>query len=91
MRRDAGHFRDQELELVQLSRRLREARRVEELLDEAGYDYLLEAAPYRATLLFVIPVSRVGVYFYVRPDEAVSCREVLAAAGLPVVEVLDED
>lgn len=91
MRRDAEAFGDEPLELVQLARRLKEARNVEQLLDDEGVDYLLEAAPYAARLLFVIPVTRVGVYFYVREAEAAGVRELLAKAGFTVIEVLDED
>ena len=91
MRRDPEFFGDVELELVHLSRRLKEARRVEELLDDAGIDYALEAAPYEARLLFIIPVSRYGVYFWVRPEEAGSARRLLVSQRVPIVEVYDED
>jgi len=91
MRREAEDFGDEPLELVHMSRRLREARGVENLLDEEGVDYLLEAAPYAARLLFVIPVSRVGVYFYVPESRAVEVRATLAGKGFTIVEVLDDD
>lgn len=91
MRHDPEHFGDSELELVHLSRRLREAQRVERLLDEAGIDYVLEPAPYKATLLFVIPVERFGVYFHVPPEDALGARRLLAGNGLTIVEIRDDD
>ena len=91
MRRDADFFGDEPLELVQISRRLKEARNAERLLDERGVDYLLEAAPYAARLLLVIPVTRVGVYFYARESEAAEVRKVFAAEGFTIVEVLEDD
>lgn len=91
MRREPEFFGEIELELVHLSRRLEEAKRVEELLTEAQLDYAVEAAPYQARLFFIIPVSRYGVYFWVRPEEAASARRLLAAQRIPIVEVYDED
>ena len=91
MKRDAEAFGDEPLELVQISRRLKEARSIESLLDDEGVDYLLEAAPYAARLLFVIPVTRVGVYFYARESEAPAVRETIAKAGWTIVEVLEDD
>jgi hypothetical protein len=91
MRRDAGDFGEEALELVQLSRRLKEARSVETALDEEGIDYLLETGPYAARMLFVIPVTRVGVYFYAREGEAASVRDVLRDRGYTITEVLDDD
>ena len=76
---------------TEISRRLKEARNAERLLDDQGIDYLLEAAPYAARLLFVIPVTRVGVYFYARESEAADVRQSFAASGFTIVEVLDDD
>jgi hypothetical protein len=90
MRREADFFGDDELELVQLAKRLRDAKHAESVLDEAGIDYFVEAAPYRAYLLLVIPVHRAGAWFYVRPELADVAREALKVGGLSVVEVLDE-
>ena len=91
MRRDEDFFGDEPLELVHLSRRLKEARNIETLLEEQEVEYLLEAGPYDARLFFVIPVKRFGVYIYVREGEAADVRVTLAGAGFTVVEVLDED
>ena len=91
MRCEAEAFGEEALELVQLSRRLKEARGIEDLLDEEGVEYLLETGPYSARMLFVIPVTRVGVYFYVREGEAASVRELLRGRGYTITEVIDDE
>lgn len=75
-----------ELELVHISRTLREAKRVEALLEEQGIDYHVAPEPYRATLLFVIPTQRIGAFFYVRVEIASKARGLLAAAGHQIFE-----
>lgn len=89
MRRDADWFGDEEVELVQLSRRLREAQSVEAALTEAGIDYAVEADQYAATFLVFFPTTRVGAYFYVRPADAPRAREVLRAKRFVVTEELE--
>lgn len=86
MRRDPEWFGEDELELVLVARRLRDAQRVEGLLDREGLDYAVSAEEYRASLL-LLPVRRVGAFFWVRPDEAARARDVLRARGERVVEV----
>ena len=87
MRRDEDDFGEEELELIHISRKLKEAKAVEALLTELEIDYLVEPRTFRATLFLVIPVERVGAYFYVRILEAPDCREVLASRGHTIVEV----
>jgi len=91
VRRDAEFFGEQEMEIVQISRALKEALRAEETLTSAGIDYFVESDNYRATLLFVIPVERVGAFFYVLPPDAARARELLRAAGFVVVDVEPSD
>ena len=90
MRRDTEHFMGEELELVQLARRLKEAKTVEECLTEGGIDYHVAAEEYVGTLFF-IPRRRIGAHFYVRPEVAEKARQLLREKGLFVVEVLDDD
>lgn len=89
MKRDAEWFGEDEVELVQLSRKLREARAVEAALTEAGIDYAVEADEYQATMLLVFPVTRVGAYFYVRPADAPRARDVLRERGFMVMEPIE--
>jgi voltage-gated potassium channel Kch len=86
VRRAPEELGDEELELVHVSRTLREARRVEDHLTERGVDYVVTAEPYRACLLFVFPTERIGAFFWVRAQEAAGCREALAARGHQVFE-----
>jgi hypothetical protein len=87
VRRDAEHFGEQEVELVQISRALKEALRAETTLTSAGIDYFVESDNYRATLLLVIPVQRVGAFFYVLPQDAPRARDLLRTHGFTVTEV----
>jgi hypothetical protein len=88
MRREPEWFGEDEVELVQLSRKLREAKNVEAALDEAGIDYAVEADKYQATFLLVFPTERYGAFFYVRPPDAARAREHLRAKGFMVMETL---
>ena len=84
MRRDAEFFGEGEIELVQISRRLREALSVEDALTRVGVDYLVEADTYRGRFLMLFPTDRVGAFFWVPADEAASVRDVLAGRGFTV-------
>ena len=79
MRREPEFFGDQELVLVYMARRLKDALAVEKLLDESNLDYALETGPYLSGLLF--RTAKTGVYFYVLPEEQERARSVLIKAG----------
>jgi hypothetical protein len=79
MRREPDFFGDQELVLVYMARRLKDALAVEKLLNESGLDYALETGPYLSGLLF--RTTKVGVYFYVRPEEEERARSALSKRG----------
>ena len=87
MRQEPEFFGEDEVELVQVSRRMRDATKVEALLTEAGIDYAVGAELYAARILFVFPTERYGAFFYVRPERAEKAREVLRAKGIQVTEV----
>lgn len=78
---------DVELELVHISRRLKEAKAVESLLTAHDIDYAVDADRYRATVLFFFPTERVGAFFYVASSAAPSCRVLLRENGHQPVEV----
>ena len=88
MRREPEWFGENEVELVQLSRKLREAKAVEAALDEAGIEYAVEADKYQATFLLVFPTERWGAFFYVRPEDAARARELLRDRKFMVMETL---
>lgn len=80
MRREPDHFGDdQELELVFVAKRLKEALRLEEVFTGAGLDYLVEPDRYSGGVIF--RTERVGAFFYVTPESALSAREIMTNAG----------
>ncbi len=79
MRREPDFFGDRELTLVHIAKRLNEALKLEALLTETGVDYLVEPDRYQGGIIF--RGERVGAFFYVAPEAAVSARQVLARHG----------
>lgn len=79
MRRDEAFFGDQELILLYIAKRLREAKALEELLTGAGIDYLVEADLYMGGFLFRRALH--GAFFYVTSADDARTRELLAAHG----------
>jgi hypothetical protein len=66
-------------ERIFISRTLRQARKVEALLTQAGVHYVVQVEPYSRSILF--GTVRYGAAFYVAATQAVHCREQLVAAG----------
>lgn len=80
MRREADFFEDQqELELVYMSRRLREALKIEKIFTDAGLDYLVETGNYVGG--FFIKRDLTGAFFYVAETDVAGARNVLAENG----------
>ena len=79
MRRDPEYFGESELELIYIAKKLKDALRLEELLDAADLDYAVEADNYQGGVIF--RSERVGAFFYVLPEAAESARSVLAEHG----------
>ena len=75
MLRKEEFFGDQDLALVYIAKRLREAKRLEAVLTAANLDYLVETDTYRGGFIFVS--ERVGAFFYVHPDHEEECRIVM--------------
>lgn len=75
MRREPEYFGEAELDLLYMAKRLREALKLEELLTEAGIDYLVETGTYTGGLLFRRELT--GAFFYVAPATLSSAREIL--------------
>lgn len=85
MRRDAEYFGDQELELILIAKKLKEALKAEDTLNQAGVDYLIETDTYSGGVIF--RTQRVGAFFYVVPEEAARGREALSGAGIRPQEI----
>jgi hypothetical protein len=79
MRRTPDHFGEQELILIYVARKLKHALRLEQLLTDAGLDYLVEADEYSVGTIF--RRLRVGAFFYVAPDSGTAAREALRLGG----------
>jgi len=75
MLRTEEFFGDQDLALVYIAKRLKEAKRLEQVLTDAGFDYLVETDTYRGGFIFVS--ERIGAFFYVHPDHEEACRNVM--------------
>lgn len=69
----------QDLERIFIARTLRQARKVEDLLTEAGIDYVVKVEPYGRSLLF--GTIRHGAAFYVAAAQATDGRDRLIRAG----------
>jgi hypothetical protein len=78
-RREADHFGEQELRLIHVAKSLKEALRVEQVLTDAHFDYLVEPDQYAVSAIFRRP--RVGAFFYVAPDQDGAARDVLRRGG----------
>jgi len=79
MRREEEFFGEQELVLIYIAKRLREAKKAEDTLTEAGIDYLVEPDKYRGGVLFVREL--IGAFFYTTEETKETARSVLRAAG----------
>lgn len=80
MRREASFFEgEQELELVYMSRRLQEALKIEQILTDAGIDYLVETGTYVGGLF--IKRDLTGAFFYVAANDVARTRELLTGNG----------
>ena len=76
MRRDPEFFGAAKLDLIYMARRLRDALKLEDVLTNAGIDYLVETGEYTGGLL--VRRNLTGAFFYVSPDDLERARTVLA-------------
>jgi len=58
-----------------MAHRLRDALKIENLLTEAGFDYLVETGTYMGGVLFKRELT--GAFFYVSPTDRDAVRELL--------------
>jgi hypothetical protein len=79
MRQEPDHFGDQELALIYIAKRLKDALRLEEALTEAGLDYLVEPDKYSGGIIF--QSERVGAFFYVAPGNEGAAKDALSRSG----------
>ena len=79
MRREPDFFGEQELKLVFVAKKLKEALGLEKLLTDAGLDYLVETDKYSGGIIF--RSERVGAFFYVLPEAVQATRRVMLENG----------
>ena len=79
MRRERDYFDEDDLHLLYIAKRLKEALRLEELLTKAAADYVVEPDTYLGGIIF--RTERVGAFFYVPPSGLSAAREVLIHNG----------
>ena len=79
MRREPDHFGDQDLSLIYIAKKLKEALGVETLLTDAGLDYLVEPDKYMGGIIF--QAERVGAFFYVAPSDEGAAKDALTRSG----------
>ena len=85
MRQEPKHFGEQELDLVYVAKKLKDALALEKFLTDAGFDYLVEPDKYSGGVIF--RTERVGAFFYVAPADTERVREAMRGAGYtPYVE-----
>jgi len=84
VRREPDFFGDEELALVFVAKKLKEALGLEKLLTDAGLDYLVETDKYSGGIIF--RSERVGAFFYVAPENANAAREAMQRGGFAPYE-----
>ena len=82
MKQEPEFFGDQELDLVYIAKKLREALKLEELLTAANIDYAVEVDEYRGG--FIFQTLRKGAFLYVLPADLERARQIVLDAGLKV-------
>ena len=79
MKREPEFFGEQELVLVYIAKRLKEALALEAVLNEAALDYAVEPDRYTGGVIF--RTERVGAFFYVAPGMEAMARAVMHEKG----------
>lgn len=83
MKQEADFFEGHEPALIYIARRLKDATRLEEILNLAEIDYGVEPDYYTAGMIF--RTSRVGAFFYVTEELRDRAVEILLANGFTPV------
>ena len=85
VKHDATFFEGKEPVLIYIAKRLKDALRLEDLLNAYAIDYGVEADEYRAGVVF--RTVRAGAFFYVLPDSVPSAHSCMRRNGYcPYVE-----
>ena len=79
MRQEADFFGDQVMDLLYIAKRLRDAQKLEGILDANSLDYAVETDKYQGGVVFL--AERVGAFFYVLPTALEAARTLLKQNG----------
>ena len=79
MRREPDFFGDEELHLVYIAKRLREAKDLEEALTNRSLSYLVEPDTYSGGVIF--RSQRIGAFFYVKQEDLERTRAAMVQDG----------
>jgi hypothetical protein len=79
MKQDPAFFDETEPTLVYIAKKLRDALKLEEVFNQEGIDYGVEADHYRGGVIF--RTVRAGAFFYVRPETAEAARQTMRSHG----------
>jgi len=79
MKQEASFFTGYDPALIYIAKKLKDALRLEEVFTLAGVDYGVEADEYRGGVIF--HSTRIGAFFYVRPDSAQVACEIMRRHG----------
>lgn len=82
MKQEPEFFGEQELDLIFIAKKLREALKLEDLLTAAGIDYAVEIDEYRGG--FIFQTLRKGAFIYVLPADLERAKAIVLGAGLTV-------
>ena len=77
--REPDYFEDQELSLIYVAKKLKEALALEKLLTDTGLDYLVEPDRYSGGIIF--RTERIGAFFYVTPEDEATARAIMRGGG----------
>jgi hypothetical protein len=70
---------EDELVLVYIAKRLKEALAIEKLFTDAGLEYVVEPDIYSGGIIF--RSERTGAFFYVAPENQITARALLTGAS----------
>lgn len=87
MRQPPEYFGEQELELIYVAKKLDDALRLEEILNQAELHYLVEPDRYKGGVIF--QSERIGAFFYVAPEHSDLARGTLTGAGYKPYDVMN--
>jgi hypothetical protein len=79
VKKEADYFDGAEPALIFVAKRLKDALKLEGVLDAAGIDYGVEADEYLGGMIF--KSKRIGAFFYVRPESRESALAVMLENG----------